>query len=304
MVLITGGSRGLGLVLARELALRGAKLAILARDVNELKQARASIHPLAPVSLVPADVTSPLQAQEAVDHVIRDFGRLDVLVNNAGLIVSTPFADTSDEDFEAALAVHFWGTLHMTRAALPYLERRPGARLVNICSVGGKIGVPHLSAYCASKFAQAGLSAVLTDELRQRGITVTTVFPGLMRTGSHRNARFKGHARQEFAAFALANGLPGTSMGAERAARQILYGVARGSAELVIPLTVRQLTRLSALLPNQTASVMSSVNRLLPSPRNNPGAAATRGADIPMHPVLRTAIGLSESAASRHNELA
>jgi NAD(P)-dependent dehydrogenase (short-subunit alcohol dehydrogenase family) len=213
VVLITGGSRGLGLVLARELALRGAKLALLARDLDALKEARTTIHPLAPVSLVPADVTC--QAEDAVDQVIRTFGRLDVLINNAGAMVSAPFADTSDRDYEEALAVHFWGTLHMTRAALPHLERCAGARVINICSVEGRIGVPHLSAYCAGRFAQAGLSQVLTHELRERGIAVTTVYPGLTGTGLHLNAPSNGHARQ--------------------AACKILRGVARGAAQLVIP---------------------------------------------------------------------
>ena len=110
-----------------------------------------------------------------------------MLVNNAGVIVSAPFVETNDDDFRALLDVHLWGTLHMSRAALPHLTR-PGARIVNVASIGGRLPVPHLSAYCASKFAQAGLSSVMAEELRASPVRVVTVYPGLMRTGSHLNA--------------------------------------------------------------------------------------------------------------------
>jgi short-subunit dehydrogenase len=182
---------------------------------------------------------------------------------------------------------------------------RRQARVVNICSIGGKIAVPHLAVYCASKFAQGGLSAVLAEELRGRGVTVSTVYPGLMRTGSHLNARFRGDLQREFAAFALASGLPGVSMGAERAARLILAGVRRGRAEIVVPFTVRQIARLAAMAPNLVSTVMGWVNRALPDgseeQRSDP-MGSTPGAELRLPTPVRSAIVLSERAATRNNE--
>jgi NAD(P)-dependent dehydrogenase (short-subunit alcohol dehydrogenase family) len=246
VVLITGGSRGLGLVLARELADRGALIGLLARDAIELARARQSIASHSLVQLLPADVTAPAQIEQAVNTLVRRFGRIDIVINNAGQIMSAPLADTTDADFKTLLDVHFWGTLHVTRAALPHLPHNGDARIVNICSIGSKIPVPHLSAYCASKFAQAGLSSVMAEEMRGKRIRVTTVMPGLMRTGSHRQAWFKGDQPSEYAAFALVGGLPGSSMGAERAARMILRAVARGDAEAIVPFSVRQIAKVAA----------------------------------------------------------
>src|SRR5436309_7591109 len=102
------------------------------------------------------------------------------------------------EDFEETMRVHFWGPLYATLAALPHLRKQDTGRIVNISSIGGRIAVPHLAPYSASKFALAGLSDGLRTELAREGIYVTTVFPGLMRTGSHVNAQFKGKRRAEF----------------------------------------------------------------------------------------------------------
>lgn len=299
VVLVTGGSRGLGLVIARQLVERGAHVGLLARDSLELARARKSVSHVRSVLLLQANVADPAQVNHAIGLMIRQFGQLDVVVNNAGVIVSAPFDDTTAEDVQALLDVHLFGTLHVTKAALPHLMRREGARIINVCSIGGKIGVPHLSAYCASKFAQAGLSMVMAEELREKGICVTTVYPGLMRTGSHVNAWFKGDRTREFAAFALVGGLPGTSMGAERAARQILAASERGAAEAVIPFTVRQISRAAALAPKSTVAGLAMVNELLPSASSD---TAARGATLPLSPAVRVAVTLSERAADRNNE--
>src|SRR5918912_3423887 len=126
------------------------------------------------------------------------------------------------EDFEQAMAVHFWGPLYATLAVLPQMRARRDGRIVNISSIGGKVSVPHLVPYSASKFALAGLSDGLRAELSKENVIVTTVCPGLMRTGSPRNATFKGKHRDEYAWFSISDALPLTSMSAERAARQII----------------------------------------------------------------------------------
>jgi NAD(P)-dependent dehydrogenase (short-subunit alcohol dehydrogenase family) len=299
VAVVTGGSRGLGLVLARELAARGASLGLMARDALELARARRSIDSDSLVQLLPADVTDPAQVEQAFSTMIRRFGRIDVVINNAGQILSAPFGDTTTEDFQAMLDVHFWGTLNVSRAALPHLARHGDGRIVNICSIGGRVPIPHLSAYCASKYAQAGLSAVMTEELREKGIRVTTVLPGLMRTGSHLQAWFKGEQSTEFAGFSLLGGVPGTSMSAERAARLILSAAARGQADAVIPFTYRQLARLSACMPNATLATLTAVSELLPGPRSR---FATQGKHLSLPKLVRGATVLNERAAERNNQ--
>ena len=299
VVLITGGSRGLGLVLARRLAGLGASIGLLARDAAELARARESIAGDAPVALLPADVTDPSAVERSVRRMIDQFGRLDVVINNAGQILSAPFADTTTDDFKNLLDVHLWGTLHVTHAAVPHLTRRPGSRIINVCSIGGRLPVPHLAAYCTSKYAQAGLSAVMAEELRQCGITVTTILPGLMRTGSHVQARFKGNPAAEYNVFSLVGGLPLSSMSAERAARLILAASARGEAEAIIPFTVRQIAKAGALFPNTLARTLAAVNSMLPGAGSDD---PVRGAALPLMPATRLAIGLSERAADRNNQ--
>jgi NAD(P)-dependent dehydrogenase (short-subunit alcohol dehydrogenase family) len=298
VVLITGGSRGLGLVLARELVARGALVGLMARDTRELERARETICSPSLVQLLTGDVTNREDVERAVSNLVQRFGRIDVVINNAGQILSAPFDDTTHDDFKAMLDVHLWGTLNVTRAALPHLSRHGDARVINICSIGARIPVPHLSAYCASKFAQAGLSAVMAEELRAKGIRVTTVMPGLMRTGSHVQAWFKGDHPAEFAMFSLVGGLPGTSMGAERAARLILAASARGQAEAIIPFTVRQIAKASALFPNLAQAVLRAVTRALPGPGSN---VALQGRHMSLNPALQAAIALSERAADRNN---
>jgi NAD(P)-dependent dehydrogenase (short-subunit alcohol dehydrogenase family) len=267
VVVITGGSRGLGLVLARELASRGASLGLMARDAIELARARRTIDSDSLVQLLPADVTDAAQVEQAFSTMIRRFGRIDVVINNAGQILSAPFDDTTHDDFKALLDVHFWGTLNVSRAALPHLARHGEGRIIDICSIGSRVPIPYLSAYCASKYAQAGLSAVMAEELRAKGIRVTTVLPGLIRTGSHVRAWFKGEWPDEFARLSLIGGAPGTSMSAERAARLILSAAARGQADAVIPFTYRQLSKLAAMAPNAVVASLAAVNEMMPDGR-------------------------------------
>ena len=299
VVVITGGSRGLGLVLARELAARGASLGLMARDAIELARARRTIDSDSLIQLLPADVTDPAQVEQAFSTMIRRFGRIDVVINNAGQILSAPFDDTTKEDFRAMLDVHFWGTLHVSRAALPHLARHGEGRIINICSIGARVPIPHLSAYCASKYAQAGLSAVMAEELRSTGIRVTTVLPGLMRTGSHLQAWFKGERPTEFALFSLIGGAPGTSMSAERAAKLILAASARGQSDAVIPFTYRQIARISALAPNLTIAGLAAVNAAMPGPRTR---LATQGKRMQLPTLVKGVTAMNERAADRNNQ--
>lgn len=219
-VLITGGSRGLGFVRASEFR-AGAKVAICARDQVALTRARAKLNAQGnEVVTVPCDLTNPECVTDVVRAVNRRCGPIDVLVNNPGTITVGPMEVMTLADYEEAMNLHFWAPLRMTLAILPDMRQRGEGRIVNIASVGGRLSVPHLLPYSASKFALVGLSEGLRSELAKDGVLVTTVSPGLMRTGSPRNASFKGRHRDEYAWFSLGDSLPGLSISAERAARQ------------------------------------------------------------------------------------
>jgi len=302
-VLITGGSRGLGLVLAREFAAEGARVAVCARDAQELERARADLQARgAEVFAYPCDVTDRAQVRETVELVTRHFGRIDVLVNNAGTIQVGPLEVMTLEDYEQAMAIHFWAPLYATLAVLPQMRARGEGRIVNVSSIGGRIAVPHLVPYSASKFALVGLSDGLRYELQKDGIAVTTVCPGLMRTGSPRNANFKGQHRAEYAWFSISDALPVTSIQAERAARQIVAAARRGQAELVITTQAVAAVKFRALFPEATADILALVNRLLPGP-GGIGRKRAKGkeSESALSPSFLTA--LSDRAAERNNEV-
>jgi NAD(P)-dependent dehydrogenase (short-subunit alcohol dehydrogenase family) len=265
-VVIVGGSRGLGLVLARELAAEGARLALIARDAEELERARRDLESRgARAATIVCDIRERQQVETAITQAATLSGGIDVLINDAGIIQVGPFDHMTIEDFENAMATHFWGPLHTILAARPHLGRSAAPRIVNISSIGGKISVPHLLPYCASKFALTGLSEGLSAELAGDGIAVTTVCPGLMRTGSTYNAWFKGKHQSEFAWFHIADSLPGISIDARRAARQVIEACRRREPELVITTSARAAIVVSAVFPNAVARLMRLVNAVLPS---------------------------------------
>jgi NAD(P)-dependent dehydrogenase (short-subunit alcohol dehydrogenase family) len=303
-VLITGGSRGLGLVMAREFAREGARLAICARDGAELERARADVSKQgARVLAVPCDVTDRAQVNEMMSVVRDRYGRIDVLVNNAGVIQVGPVEVMTLEDYEEAMRVHFWAPLYTTLAVLPEMRRRREGRIVNISSIGGKISVPHLVPYSASKFALVGLSEGLRAELRKDGVVVTTVCPGLMRTGSPRNATFKGQHRAEYAWFSISDALPVTAMMAERAARQIIDACKRGDAEVVLSIQAQLAVKFHGLFPGLTADLLGLINRLLPGP-GGIGRKRAKGKDSQSELSPSWLTVLNEKAARRNNEVA
>jgi NAD(P)-dependent dehydrogenase (short-subunit alcohol dehydrogenase family) len=280
VALVTGGSRGLGLVLARQLVREGAHVTLIARDSQELQRAADNIHrdhPDADVLMAVADVRRPDDVERAVARTVERHGRIDVVINNAGIIQVGPLEHMRLADYEDAMNTHFWGPLYMVRAALPHLRRQREGRIVNISSIGGRIAVPHMLPYSASKFALTGLSDGLRAELAHENIRVTTVCPGLMRTGSPINAMFKGKHSQEYTWFAISGSLPVASINAERAARQILAACRRGEAELVITPQAKLAIVARALAPELFAAVMSLVNRLLPAPAGSDGDTARPG---------------------------
>jgi NAD(P)-dependent dehydrogenase (short-subunit alcohol dehydrogenase family) len=210
------------------------------------------------------DVKNESAVISTIEEVVTLLGGIDVLINNAREIVVGPLDAMDRKDFQDALDIHFWAPFNVTFASLPHLYQSHFARIINIASFGGKVAVPYLAPYCVSKFALVGLSDALRAELSSQNISVTTVVPGLLRTGSHKNASFKGQHRKEFTWFSLGASNPLVSMAADRAARQILDTARRKQPELTITLAARLITIAQAILPNLTADLLKLTARLLP----------------------------------------
>jgi short-subunit dehydrogenase len=264
-VVITGGSRGLGLALAEEFLRSGARVALLARDSDELDQARALLleRVTGEIITLSCDVTQRTELARAFEQIEGVFGGVDILVNNAGVITVGPFETMDRDDFNGVLELQVHSIANTVQLLLPQLRQSRG-RIVNICSIGGKVPVPHMSSYCAAKFALAGLSASLHAELGAQGVTVTTVFPGLMRTGSVIQAVVKGDHEKEFAWFAAGDSAPILSVSAQYAARRILAGIRDGDAEVVFPVTMRLAELARSAFPELFALTMREAARFFP----------------------------------------
>src|SRR5262245_25137592 len=165
LVVITGGSRGLGLIMARQLASEGAALVLCARGAGELDAAANELRNQASfVATYAYDLSQPDEIELLFNRIRRAVGSVDVLIKHAGVIQVGPVETMTRADFEQAMAVHFWAPLLCTERVLPDMRRRGEGRIVNISSIGGQLGVPHLVPYCASKFALNGLSQGLRAE--------------------------------------------------------------------------------------------------------------------------------------------
>lgn len=301
-VFITGGSRGLGLALALEYARRGANVAICARDEQALQKAVDRVRACGVDAMaISCDVRDASAVREALARAYQAFGRLDILVNNAGTIQVGPMESMTRGDFEDSLRTHFWAMYDTVESALPIFEGQGRGRIVNITSIGGKVSVPHLLAYCVGKFAAVGYSEGLRAALRRKNIIVTTVVPGLMRTGSPRNAWFKGQHRKEYAWFLLSDALPIFSIAASSAARTIVDGSLRGAPEVILSPQAKALIRLHGLVPNLTLRVLQIADALLPRPGGIEKEAA-RGIESTSGITESPLTALSKKAEREYNQ--
>jgi short-subunit dehydrogenase len=302
VVVITGGSRGLGLVLARHVCARGGNVALIARDPEELARAKTDLAPRGgKTQTIQCDLLDTGQIQSAVRQIIDRFSKIDILINNAGIIEVGPLEHMRPEDFDRAMRLHFWAPLELISQIVPEMRIWGGGRIVNISSIGGKIAVPHMASYSASKFALTGLSDAVRAELARDNIHVTTVAPGMMRTGSHVNAKFKGKHDNEFAWFAASAGAPLLSMNANRAARKILAACRRGQPSLTLTFAARAAILGNALFPNLTGYAMQVVNRFLPESPGTEGNRPRAGSEVRrLIPAWLTRA--ADKATARNNE--
>jgi NAD(P)-dependent dehydrogenase (short-subunit alcohol dehydrogenase family) len=281
VAVITGGSRGLGLVLAQHICAQGGSVALIARDPDELARANTDLAPRGGMVLtIQCDLLHASQIEAAVRQIIDRFGKIDILINNAGIIEVGPLEHMTREDFERAMQLHFWAPYELISRIIPEMRTWGGGRIVNISSIGGKVAVPHMAPYSVSKFALTGFSDAIRAELARDNIHVITVAPGMMRTGSHVNAKFKGKHDIEFAWFAVSAGAPVISMNADRAARKILAACRRGQPSLTLTFAARGAILGNALFPNLTGYAMRLVNRFLPKPAGANGKQLRAGSEV------------------------
>lgn len=291
--IVTGGSRGLGFAVARRLLGEGARVVICARGEEQLERARARLG--GDVLAIPCDVAERAQVERLLAVTTERFGPVDVLVNNAGVIAVGPLATQTRADFEEMLAIQLWGTVNCTLAVLPRMLERGEGRIANVTSIGGKLSVPWLLPYSTAKFAAVGFSEGLRAELAGTGVKVTTIVPGLMRTGSFQAAFFKGdRAETEYSLFTPLAAAP-PAISAERAARRIVTALSRGEPEVALGLHAKLAARANGLAPGPTADVLGLVGRLLPEVR---GTERVRGESLST-PLTRSPLTVLGRRAAR-----
>ena len=192
--LITGASSGFGRAIAEAALARGDSVAAGARSTEAFRSLPDGVHPLA------VDVTVPDQREAAVAETLEQFGRVDVLVNNAGRTQVGAVEETTDEELRSLFELHFFAPAALTRLVLPHMRRQGGGAIVQMSSVGGQTTAPGFGAYCATKFALEGLTETLRDEVGGYGIVTVIVEPGAFRTGLFRpGAAYESEAMPEYA---------------------------------------------------------------------------------------------------------
>jgi short-subunit dehydrogenase len=266
VVLITGGSKGLGSILAELLIKEGSKVAICARSEEELKNAKAHLEKSgAEIYTQVCDVSVRDDVILLIDHVITHFGQLDMIINNAGIIEVAPMESFSHEDYESAMDIMYWGIANTTLTVVPYFRKRKKGHIVNITSIGGKVAVPHLLPYSAAKFAAVGFSQGSASELRKDNIYITTIVPWLMRTGSYVNAYFQKGNKEEFKLFSFMSTAPLLTIDAERAAKKIIAAIKAKKVQKVVGIQARVAMEVDHFLPELTTKLFGIVSRIIPA---------------------------------------
>ena len=245
--------------------MRRCQIALCGRDSDEVRQIRADLENYNITALaVVCDVSDKTQVDVLFERVTETLGPVDILVNNAGTIQVGPVELASVSDFRDAMDTLFFGHVNCSLTVLPQMLARKRGHIVNIISIGGRVSMPHLIAYCSAKFAALGFSEGLQAELASRQIKVTTILPGLMNTGAYMNTLLKGQLEKEFAWFSVSDSLPLLSIDGAAAARQIVEATRRGKREHIITRSALLFDLCKRLFPGLTIRVLGGVNRLLP----------------------------------------
>lgn len=238
IVLITGASSGIGALMAQKLADRGAIPILSARSVDKLQDLQSQIHGTS--RIIPMDVTSEQQVNDAVAAIIQEFGRIDILINNAGYGVFETFLDTPISEFEKMMDVNYMGIVRCTKAILPHMTAAGQGHIVNIASLAGKIGSAKSSSYNATKHAVLGLTNALRQELYGTHIYVTAINPGPIDTPFFEKADPGGQYVQNVKRFLLKP---------EKVVDSMMKAIERRKAEVNLPFAGAAGIKLYQLFP-------------------------------------------------------
>ncbi len=234
--IVTGGGSGIGLRSARELRRLGANIAICGRNTDKLEAARAVLNaetgPSDGVVAKPCDIREPEQVSAFVAAVMDQFGRVDVLVNNAGVSVGSTLEEHTLDDFEWLVGINVWGVVYGCKFFLPLLQRSDDAFIVNLSSMFGLIGIPGQSSYCLSKFAVRGFSEAIAVELADSPVRVMSVHPGGIATNIAKNMRWS--EGQDAARSRAIRFFERRAMSPDTAATKIIEGLREGASRKLI----------------------------------------------------------------------
>ncbi len=299
VVLITGGSRGLGLILARKLAEHDAVIVICGRSEETLRLASEEFTSKKENFLaISCDITDRQQVKQMIGQIREEAGTVDILINNAGIIKVGPMETMNRSDYEEAMETHFWGPFHLINEVLPDMKEKEQGNIVNIASIGGKVSFPHLLPYNTSKFAMSGFSEGLSAELKKYNITVTSVYPGLMRTGSPRNIDVKGQHQKEYGWFKIADSLPFISMNAEEAAGKIIEALRERKRSLILSTPAKIAIAVHGIAPEFTIAAFNLIDYLLPS--KNGGETTKKGYESELK-ISSSFLAIKTDKAARKN---
>ena len=240
---VTGGASGIGLAIAEALSQRGCHVALV--DVQPERLRNAQQHLATTVTLHGCDVGDNEQVLAVRDEILKMHGRVNLLVNNAGVSLAGRFLETSLDDLAWIMRVNFWGTVYCCKAFLPAMLQQPEAQIVTICSSFGLLGFAGKTGYSASKFAVRGFSEALRMELATTSVGVTVVYPGPVQTNLLRDGRVASETqRQAEAEFLASRAIP-----AERVAASVLRGVSKNAARVRLSLDYAAIDWLTRLAP-------------------------------------------------------
>jgi dehydrogenase/reductase SDR family protein 7B len=248
VVLITGGSEGIGAATAREFAASGARLALTSRSEDKLRAAAP-----AGALVVPGDITSAADRVRIVETTLAHFGAIDILINNAGAGYYQPSWEMPLDEVRALMELNFFAPLAMTQLVVPHMRPRRSGMIVNVGSIAGKIVLPWMTMYSVSKFALGALTEGQRMELKGAGIRTMIVCPGYVQTGFQKNVRYgKTPPRVERAR--------SSAISPEKCATAIRLGVERDARTVVTPRIGWLFVLAMRLLPSLVESRMAAIN--------------------------------------------
>ena len=255
VIWITGASSGIGEALAKQMAKAGAHLILSGRNVAALESVAATCGGVNQPLILPFETTDTAALPECVDRAWAHFGRVDVLINNAGISQRSLAVDTAPSVYQQIVDVDLLAPISLTQLVLPRMVAQRSGRLVFISSVAGKVGVPLRTAYCAAKHGLIGYADALRSEIAGLGIDVHVIIPGSVQTNVSRNALNADGSRRGVSDSAIDKGIP-----ADKAAVRMIRAMERGEREIIVARGLeRAMPRLRRLSPNKLFDMMAGL---------------------------------------------